>query len=101
MGEMPKTPGVWPIGIGAPCVGCTERDIAFQMPIFEKSPVPLPTPPRNYPGITQPTGAIDPIATGLVGFGVGAVVAGAYVASRKFSEQPGDPSVPGEEESEE
>ena len=71
------------------------------MPIFEKSEVPLPTPPRNYPGITQPTGSVNPIATGLVGFGVGAVVAGAYVASRKFSEQPGDESVPGDEKSEE
>ncbi|MHC4937950.1 MAG: hydrogenase small subunit [Planctomycetota bacterium] len=96
-----ETPGVWPIGIGAPCVGCTERDVAFQVPIFEKSEVPLPTPPRNYPGITQPTGSVNPIATGLVGFGVGAVVAGAYVASRKFSERPGDESVPGDEKSEE
>ena len=24
----------WPIGIGAPCVGCTEKDIAFTVPIF-------------------------------------------------------------------
>ncbi|MHC4408981.1 MAG: hydrogenase small subunit [Planctomycetota bacterium] len=96
-----ETPGVWPIGIGAPCVGCTERNVAFQMPIFERSPIPEAKPPTTYPGITQPTGFMDPIASGLVGLGVGAVVAGAYVAASKFSERPGDPSVPGEEESEE
>jgi len=92
-----ETPGVWPIGIGAPCVGCTERDIAFKMPIFDKAPVPDPKPPATYPAVTAPSGQIDPIATGLVGFGVGAVVAGAYVASRKFSDKPGDVSVPGTE----
>ena len=96
-----ETPGVWPIGIGAPCVGCTERDIAFQMPIFDKAPVPDAKPPTTYPGVTAPTGNLDPIATGLVGFGAGAVIAGAYVASRKFSDRPGDEKVPGEEESEE
>ena len=85
-----ETPGVWPIGIGAPCVGCTEKDVAFQMPIFEKSPVPDPKPSAAYPEVTAPSGAIDPIATGLVGLGVGAVVAGAYVASRKFPDQPAE-----------
>ena len=27
--------GAWPIGIGHPCVGCTEREIAFRVPLFE------------------------------------------------------------------
>jgi len=93
-----ETPGVWPIGIGAPCVGCTERDVAFQIPIFEKAHVPEPKPPATYPPVAARSGEIDPIATGLVGLGVGAVVAGAYVASRKFSDREGDERVPGEEE---
>jgi len=96
-----ETPGVWPIGIGAPCVGCTERDVAFQMPMFDHAPVPDAKPPTTYPGVTAPSGTMNPIATGLVGFGLGALVAGAYVASKKFSEKPGDESVPGEEVSKE
>jgi len=89
-----EMPGVWPIGIGAPCVGCTEKDVAFKIPIFDKADVPLPLPPATYPTIEAEKGEIDPIATGVVGLAAGALIAGTYVASQRFSLKEGDESVP-------
>ncbi|HYX53358.1 MAG TPA: hydrogenase small subunit, partial [Candidatus Limnocylindrales bacterium] len=30
-----ETPNVWPIGIGSPCVGCTEKTVGFEVPTFQ------------------------------------------------------------------
>ncbi len=90
-----EIPDVWPIGIGAPCVGCTERTVAFKVPIFEKSAVPTPMPSALYPEIRPETGKIDPVATGIVGTVVGAVMGAAYVAAKRFSKVAGDEAVPG------
>ena len=38
----------WPIGIGAPCVGCTEQKIAFRVPMFQTVPIHNATPPDFY-----------------------------------------------------
>ena len=32
----------WPIGIGAPCVGCTEKALAFNVPMFDRVPRTAP-----------------------------------------------------------
>jgi hydrogenase small subunit len=90
-----ELPEVWPIGIGAPCVGCTERNVAFKTPIFEKSAVPDPAPSARYPEIRPETGIVSPVATGIVGTIVGALVGAAYVASKRFSKVAGDERVPG------
>ncbi|HEY0463766.1 MAG TPA: hydrogenase small subunit, partial [Polyangiaceae bacterium] len=52
----------WPIGIGAPCVGCTEQHLAFRKPMFELVQIHRATPPETYPPIHAPQGAIDPLA---------------------------------------
>jgi hydrogenase small subunit len=76
--------GAWPIGIGAPCVGCTEQDTAFKTPMFDIAPIHNATPPRAYPVIeAQLPSAVDPIATAVVGAVGGALAGGAYVASRR------------------
>lgn len=90
-----EVPEVWPIGIGAPCVGCTERTVAFKTPIFQRSPVPAPAPSAQYPKIRPETGTVDPLATGIVGAVVGAVLGAAAVASKRFSKVRGDDGVPG------
>lgn len=77
--------GAWPIGIGAPCFGCTEKHLAFQVPIFDKIPIHIAQPPDTYPAVLSAKGQVDPIATGLVGIGVGAVAGASYVASRRFT----------------
>ncbi len=91
-----EIPDVWPIGIGAPCIGCTEKSIAFRVPMFKVIQIHTrATPPETYPPINAPQGTISPLATGLVGLGAGALAGAGYVASRKFSSKPCDESVPG------
>src|SRR6201984_452403 len=34
-----EIPGVWPIGTGTPCVGCTEKGVVWQMGTFETVPI--------------------------------------------------------------
>ena len=41
-----EVPGAWPIGIGHPCVGCTEQGIAFRVPIYTNLPIERPTAAR-------------------------------------------------------
>ena len=51
-----EMPDVWPIGIGAPCVGCTEKEIAFKVPMFTQASVHNFTPPATYPPIASGAG---------------------------------------------
>lgn len=90
-----EVPGVWPIGIGAPCVGCTEEDVAFKIPTFERAHVQDVAPPAFYPSVEEDAGEIDPLATGLVGLGLGVLAGGTFVAAQRFSRSPGDPGMPG------
>lgn len=90
--------GAWPIGIGAPCFGCTEEHIAFKVPLFDKIPIHDAKPPDTYPPVLTAKGEVDPIATGLVGVGVGAIAGAGFVAARRFTNREAeldvDPSEP-------
>ena len=77
--------GAWPIGIGAPCFGCTEKHLAFKVPLYDTIPIHDATPPATYPPITSPQGTVSPVATGLVGIGLGAVAGAGFVAAQKLS----------------
>lgn len=93
-------PDAWPIGIGAPCIGCTEKSIAFRVPMFQVVPIhSIVQPPTAYAPITTTYGSISPLATGLVGLGIGAMAGAGYVASRKFSTDVADDSAPGDKPS--
>jgi len=77
--------GAWPIGIGAPCVGCTEQHVAFRQPMFSLAQIHRARPPDIYPPVEVPQGVAHPVATGLVGLAVGALAGATYVASKHFS----------------
>jgi hydrogenase small subunit len=79
-----EIPGVWPIGLGIPCVGCTEKGVVWQMGTFETVPIHLATPPDTYPPIYSGTGGIKVGAAALVGAVAGAVGGAAWVASQRF-----------------
>jgi hydrogenase small subunit len=94
-----ELPDVWPIGIGAPCIGCTEKSIAFRMPMFQVVQIHTrATPPEAYAPIVAPQGKASLIAAGLAGVGAGALIGAGWVASRKFSNKAADDRVPGTEE---
>jgi hydrogenase small subunit len=86
----------WPIGIGAPCIGCTEKKLAFRVPLFQVIPIHDATPPDAYAPIHPPQDPLS-IPAALVAGGVaGALLGAGYVASRKFSTVRNDDSVPGD-----
>ncbi len=91
-----EIPDVWPIGIGAPCIGCTEKAIAFKVPMFQVVQLhTIAAPPATYAPIPTTRATVSPLATGLVGLAVGALATGGYVASRQFSSRQHDESAPG------
>jgi hydrogenase small subunit len=85
-----EIPDVWPIGIGAPCVGCTEQQIAFRVPMFQTIPIHDGTPPDTYAPITAKQGGVSPVATGVAGLIGGALIGAGYMASRKLGATGGD-----------
>jgi hydrogenase small subunit len=76
----------WPIGIGHPCVGCTEQSIAFRIPMHATVPIDRPTPPDTYPPIHATQGGISPVATAIAGVIGGAVLGAGYVASKRLDD---------------
>jgi hydrogenase small subunit len=76
--------GAWPIGIGHPCVGCTEQSLAFRVALHETIEIERPTSPDAFPPIAAPQGSVSPWATGLAGLTVGGVAGAAYMASKKL-----------------
>ncbi len=78
----------WPIGLGHPCFGCTEKALAFRAPLHSTVDIERPTPPDTYPPIAAQHGGISPLATGVAGALVGAGVAAGFMASRKMGDEP-------------
>lgn len=86
-----ELPGVWPIGIGAPCVGCTEKNVVWTLSTFETVPIHLVTPPDTYPPIYTRIGGAKIGAAALVGVVTGAVATGALVASKQLPKEAPSP----------
>jgi hydrogenase small subunit len=82
-----EVPGAWPIGIGHPCVGCTEKEIAFRIPMHTTVPIEKPTAPMAYPGIAPEQGQVSAVAAGVAGVVIGAAAGAGWVASRKLARQ--------------
>ncbi len=80
-----ETPGAWPIGIGAPCFGCTEQAVGFRVPTYATIDVERPTAPGTYPGIYAAQGHVAPLATGVAGLVGGALIGAGYVASKRLA----------------
>jgi hydrogenase small subunit len=79
-----EIPDVWPIGIGAPCVGCTEQEIAFRVPMFQTVKIHEATPPDTYAPIYTPQGNVSAVAAGVAGLIGGALIGAGYMASKKL-----------------
>jgi len=82
----------WPIGLGHPCFGCTEQNVAFTMPMLKPAEIVRPTPPATYAPVTSPQGYISPIATGIGGLLVGGILGGGWMASKKIAQKEETPS---------
>ena len=79
-----EVPGAWPIGLGHPCVGCTEQTLAFRVPIHTTVDIERPTPPDTYPPIRAAQGHVSAVAAGVAGAVGGALIGGAWMAAKKL-----------------
>jgi hydrogenase small subunit len=86
-----EVPGAWPIGIGHPCVGCTEQGVVFEVPVHRNLPIDAPTAPMAYPAVHPDHGVVGKgaVAVGLGGAIVGALAGAGFVAARKMAAEPG------------
>jgi hydrogenase small subunit len=91
--------GAWPIGIGHPCFGCTEQELAFRAPLHSLAKIDRPTPPTNYPPIYPESARISPIATAMAGLVGGALIGGGLVASTRLGADRDKPAITKEERS--
>ncbi|GAB6039870.1 hydrogenase small subunit [Endothiovibrio diazotrophicus] len=80
--------GVWPIGVGHPCFGCSEEGVGFHKALFSLADVKTYEPPTAFPRIEDRgiDSGMTPGAAALAGAAVGAVVGGAAVAAKKLGE---------------
>lgn len=91
-----EAPDVWPIGLGAPCVGCTEKGVAFRVPIFQTIDIHSVTPPDTYPLIDARIGSIGTVAAAVAGAVAGGIGTAAWMAAQKLpsSKDPNNPQAP-------
>lgn len=82
----------WPIGIGHPCVGCTEQKVAFTIPMHQTVDIDRPTPPDTYAPIFAEHASMSPAATGVAGIIGGALVGAGLMVSKKLGDNGGDSS---------
>jgi len=83
----------WPIGLGAPCFGCTEKAVGFRMPAFSVVDVHslTATAPDTYAPVYTAQGHISPLATGAAGLIGGALASAGYMVSRQLDKNPPPP----------
>lgn len=82
--------GVWPVSVGHPCIGCTEPDILFKLPIAEKVQIHEPTPFDSYASVDvkEKGKGPDPVTTGIVGLAAGALLGAGAMVARKLPDNP-------------
>ncbi len=89
----------WPIGVGAPCFGCTEKTVGFKMALaemVEPDPSKRPVLAAELPPAKKIEGHVNPAVVGGVGLAGGALAALGVVAFRNGrnggdGEHPHDP----------
>ena len=84
----------WPIGLGHPCIGCTEQSMAFRVPLHQTVAIERPTPPDTYPPINPDQRKVSPWATGAAGVLGGVLATAGYAASKRMSNGNGSTEPP-------
>ncbi len=77
--------GAWPVGVGHPCVGCTEEKLLWRTAIHETIPVESPTSPAFYPPVEPTRQGVSPVATGVAGLVAGGLLGATIMGARKLS----------------
>jgi len=75
--------GAWPIGIGHPCFGCTEKGVGFTKALHQEAELPEGSYPPIHPDHRSSLGAAWAGVAGLVG---GAAIGAGIMASKKLAD---------------
>jgi hydrogenase small subunit len=81
----------WPVGMGAPCFGCSEEGVGFTAPLHSPARPIYVTPPAMFPGPQSGggkgvTAGAAAVAAGVIGAAVGAGIATSKGAAKKQGE---------------
>ena len=82
-----EIPDCWPIGIGHPCFGCTEKGVGFTKGVHEAALLPPDAHPPIFPDHRTSASAAW---AGVAGLTAGAVIGAGLMASKKLNEQEGE-----------
>ena len=82
-----EVPDAWPVGIGHPCVGCTEQTLAFRVPLHATVEIDRPTPPDTYPPVHPEHGNVSTVAVGFAGLVGGALLGAGVMMGKKLGEE--------------
>ncbi len=78
--------GAWPVGVGHPCIGCTEKSMVFREPLYATVEIDRPTPPDTYAPIRADHGGVSTAAVGAAGLVGGALLGAGVMNARKLSD---------------
>ncbi len=79
--------GAWPVGVGAPCFGCTEQGVGFTKALHEKSDVLTHTPPELFPDVNAQSGeGANSLSAGILGAVIGTAVGAAAMTVKQLSQ---------------
>lgn len=68
--------GIWPVGIGHPCIGCNEKDVGFSKGIHQLANVTLARPPEMLPEVNKAVGNDASAGAAALLGGIGGLLAG-------------------------
>ncbi len=77
----------WPIGIGAPCYGCTEKEIAFRVPMFDTVKPESFAPAASFAPIYHETKTVSPVAAGVAGAVIGGLAGAGLATARSLDKK--------------
>ncbi|MCL6415146.1 hydrogenase small subunit [Aestuariirhabdus sp. Z084] len=77
--------GAWPVGVGAPCFGCTEKGVGFEKALYDRAKVTTHTPPDMFPPVAPEVGEGASVgAAALLGAVAGAVIGASAMTVRQL-----------------
>ena len=79
--------GVWPIGIGHPCIGCTQPKVGFHLPVKLKVKPQEVVPPEQFPPITVKEGKATIAGVAAVSAALGAAAGAAGVIASRLPDK--------------
>jgi hydrogenase small subunit len=83
--------GNWPVGCGHPCIGCTEKGVAFTKPIHQVASMKNVAPPLFFPRVVEEQGGTSFASAAALAAIAGAAAGAAAIVAKRLSESHDEP----------